>query len=456
MNSIGSENKPLEVAIIGSGPSGYYAAQSLFGSEKKINITMFDRLPTPYGLVRGGVAPDHQKIKNVIRVYEKISISSGFQFIGNVLVGKDISIDDLRNNFHATIFACGAETDRKLGIPGEDLQGSHTATAFVGWYNGHPDYRDLSFDLSQEIAVVVGQGNVAADVSRILSKTADELKQTDIADHALQQLAESKIKEIHVIGRRGPVQAKFTPEELKEFGELEDCNPVVDSSTLQLNEASQKELESPEGRTNVKNFEVFKDFANRDLTKKNRSCFFRFLEGPIELMGTERLEGILLAKNSLSGDPFKQRAEKTGETVEQKCGILFRSIGYNGIPIEGVPFDEKEGIFPNDKGRLLDNGSVVNGVYVTGWIKRGPSGIIGTNKPDSVETVNCLLEDIEKIDGEKSGNSGIMKILSEKQTRAVNYDGWKKIDEAEVKRGEPKGKPREKFTRIEEMLDIIK
>ena len=173
-------------------------------------------------------------------------------------------------------------------------------------------------------------------------------------------------------------------------------------------------------------------------------------------MGTERLEGILLAKNSLSGDPFKQRAEKTGETVEQKCGILFRSIGYNGIPIEGVPFDEKEGIFPNDKGRLLDNGSVVNGVYVTGWIKRGPSGIIGTNKPDSVETVNCLLEDIEKIDGEKSGNSGIMKILSEKQTRAVNYDGWKKIDEAEVKRGEPKGKPREKFTRIEEMLDIIK
>ena len=456
MNSIGSENKPLEVAIIGSGPSGYYAAQSLFGSEKKINITMFDRLPTPYGLVRGGVAPDHQKIKNVIRVYEKISISPGFQFIGNVLVGKDISIDDLRNNFHATIFACGAETDRKLGIPGEDLQGSHTATAFVGWYNGHPDYRDLSFDLSQEIAVVVGQGNVAADVSRILSKTADELKQTDIADHALQQLAESKIKEIHVIGRRGPVQAKFTPEELKEFGELGDCNPVVDSSTLQLNEASQKELESPEGRTNVKNFEVFKDFANRDLTKKNRSCFFRFLEGPIELMGTERLEGILLAKNSLSGDPFKQRAEKTGETVEQKCGILFRSIGYNGIPIEGVPFDEKEGIFPNDKGRLLDNGSVVNGVYVTGWIKRGPSGIIGTNKPDSVETVNCLLEDIEKIDGEKPGNSGIMKILSEKQTRAVNYDGWKKIDEAEVKRGEPKGKPREKFTRIEEMLDIIK
>ena len=456
MNSIGSENKPLEVAIIGSGPSGYYAAQSLFGSEKKINITMFDRLPTPYGLVRGGVAPDHQKIKNVIRVYEKISISPGFQFIGNVLVGKDISIDDLRNIFHATIFACGAETDRKLGIPGEDLQGSHTATAFVGWYNGHPDYRDLSFDLSQEIAVVVGQGNVAADVSRILSKTADELKQTDIADHALQQLAESKIKEIHVIGRRGPVQAKFTPEELKEFGELEDCNPVVDSSTLQLNEASQKELESPEGRTNVKNFEVFKDFANRDLTKKNRSCFFRFLEGPIELMGTERLEGILLAKNSLSGDPFKQRAEKTGETVEQKCGILFRSIGYNGIPIEGVPFDEKEGIFPNDKGRLLDNGSVVNSVYVTGWIKRGPSGIIGTNKPDSVETVNCLLEDIEKIDGEKSGNSGIMKILSEKQTRAVNYDGWKKIDEAEVKRGEPKGKPREKFTRIEEMLDIIK
>ena len=456
MNSIGSENKPLEVAIIGSGPSGYYAAQSLFGSEKKINITMFDRLPTPYGLVRGGVAPDHQKIKNVIRVYEKISISPGFQFIGNVLVGKDISIDDLRNNFHATIFACGAETDRKLGIPGEDLQGSHTATAFVGWYNGHPDYRDLSFDLSQEIAVVVGQGNVAADVSRILSKTADELKQTDIADHALQQLAESKIKEIHVIGRRGPVQAKFTPEELKEFGELEDCNPVVDSSTLQLNEASQKELESPEGRTNVKNFEVFKDFANRDLTKKNRSCFFRFLEGPIELMGTERLEGILLAKNSLSGDPFKQRAEKTGETVEQKCGILFRSIGYNGIPIEGVPFDEKEGIFPNDKGRLLDNGSVVNGVYVTGWIKRGPSGIIGTNKPDSVETVNCLLEDIEKIDGEKPGNSGIMKILSEKQIRSVNYDGWKKIDEAEVKRGEPKGKPREKFTRIKEMLDIIK
>ena len=456
MNSLGSEDKPLEVAIIGSGPSGYYAAQSLFRSDKKINITMFDRLPTPYGLVRGGVAPDHQKIKNVIRVYEKISVSPEFQFIGNVSVGKDININDLRENFHATIFACGAETDRKLGIPGEDLQGSHTATAFVGWYNGHPDYRDLSFDLSQEIAVVVGQGNVAADVSRILAKTVDELKQTDIADHALQQLAESKIKEIHVIGRRGPVQAKFTPEELKEFGELADCNPVVDSSTLELNEASQKELDSPEGKTNVKNFEVFKDFANRDLIKKNRSCFFRFLESPIELIGKERLEGIVLAKNSLSGDPFKQRAEKTDEIVEQKCSILFRSIGYNGIPIEGVPFDEERGIFPNDKGRLLDNGSVVNGVYVTGWIKRGPSGIIGTNKPDSVETVNCLLEDIEKIDGEKFGNKGIMNILNKRQIKSINYGNWKKIDEAEVKRGEPKGKPREKFTRIDEMLNIIK
>lgn len=456
MSNPGSPDNPLRVAIVGSGPSGFYATEALIKSDINVKIDMFERLPAPYGLVRNGVAPDHPKLKQAILLYDKIAQSEEFNFLGNVTVGKDITVDELRQTHHAVVLTCGAETDRKLGIPGEDLPGSYTATEFVGWYNGHPDYRDRTFDLSHEVAVIIGQGNVAADVSRILSKTVDELKHTDIAQHALDALAESKIREIHVIGRRGPAQAKFTPKELREFGELQDCEPVVDASDLELNPASREEMEDKSNATNIKVYQLFREFSERPASGKSRKCFFRFLLSPVELLGKDKLEKIVFETNTLQGDPFKQSAVGTGEKQELEAGIMFRSIGYRGVPIEGVPFDERRGVFPNDNGRVTEDGTVVPQLYVAGWIKRGPTGIIGTNRADSVETVNSLLEDVDSMAADsKPGAEGLLPLLKERNIRFISYPEWKKIDDREIERGKPAGKPREKFTDINEMLAVL-
>ena len=460
MANLGTEQNPLLVAIVGSGPSGFYAAEALIKSEFKANVDIIERLPSPYGLVRSGVAPDHPKLKTAINLYKKIADNPHFNLIANVTVGRDISIEDLRKTHHAVILTYGAETDRKLGVPGEDLKGSHTATEFVGWYNGHPDYRELEFDLSQDTAVIIGQGNVAADVSRILSKTVDELKHTDIAQHALDVLAESKLKEIHVIGRRGPAQAKFTPKELREFGELSDCNPIILEEDLQLNDESKKELEEKTNVTNRKVYDQFCEYSKRELdSSKSKKCFFRFLMGPQEIIGNNQIEKLILEKNELSGEPFKQSAKGTNETIEINTGILFRSIGYHGIPMPGVPFHESWGTIPNEKGRVTENdGAVVEQLYTGGWIKRGPSGIIGTNRACSVETVTNLLNDIEKLDSEtkKHGAKEIYSKLDSKNVRHINFAEWSQIDTKEIEHGEPKGKPREKYTSIEEMLSVIK
>lgn len=460
MANLGTEQNPLLVAIVGSGPSGFYAAEALIKSEFEVNVDIIERLPSPYGLVRSGVAPDHPKLKTAINLYKKIADDPHFNLIANVTVGRDISIEDLRKTHHAVILTYGAETDRKLGVPGEDLKGSHTATEFVGWYNGHPDYRELEFDLSQDTAVIIGQGNVAADVSRILSKTVDELKHTDIAQHALDVLAESKLKEIHVIGRRGPAQAKFTPKELREFGELSDCNPIILEEDLQLNDESKKELEEKTNVTNRKVYDQFCEYSKRELdSSKSKKCFFRFLMGPQEIIGNNQIEKLILEKNELSGEPFKQSAKGTNETIEINTGILFRSIGYHGIPMPGVPFHESWGTIPNEKGRVTENdGAVVEQLYTGGWIKRGPSGIIGTNRACSVETVTNLLNDIEKLDTEtkKHGAKEIYSKLDSKNVRHINFAEWSQIDTKEIEHGEPKGKPREKYTSIEEMLSVIK
>jgi len=459
MSTLGTEENPLLVAIVGSGPSGFYAAEALIKSDANVKVDLLERLPSPYGLVRSGVAPDHQKLKQVIALYQKTADSADFNLIANVNVGTDITIEELCESHHAVIMTSGAETDRKLGVPGEDLDGSYTATEFVGWYNGHPDYRDREFDLSHDVAVIIGQGNVAADVSRILSKTVDELKHTDIAQHALDTLAESKIKEIHVIGRRGPAQAKFTPKELREFGELSDCNSIVQASDMTLNPESHKELEEKSNIGSKKIYDLFCDFSKREAdSAKSRNCHFKFLMGPKELVGESKLEKIILEKNQLSGDAFKQSARGTGETLELETGILFRSIGYRGVPIAGVPFHDSWGTIPNEKGRITDNdGNIIPKLYTAGWIKRGPSGIIGTNRACSVETVQCLLEDIEKLDDgmSRSGAEKIYSILDGKNIRHISFDDWKKIDDKEVEIGEPKGKPREKFTYVEEMLSVI-
>ncbi len=460
MAKLGSEENPLLVAIVGSGPSGFYAAEALIKSEINVKVDILERLPSPYGLVRSGVAPDHQKLKQVIALYQKTADSPDFNLIANVNVGTDISVEELCQSHHAVIMTSGAETDRKLGVPGEDLNGSYTATEFVGWYNGHPDYRDHEFDLSHEVAVIIGQGNVAADVSRILSKTVDELKHTDIAQHALDALAESKIKEIHVIGRRGPAQAKFTPKELREFGELSDCNSIVRAEDMILNPESEKELLEKSNIASKKIYDQFCDFSKREAdSTKSKNCYFKFLMGPKELVGNTKLEKVILEKNQLSGEAFKQSARGTGETIELETGILFRSIGYRGIPIVGIPFHESWGTIPNENGRITDNdGNIVPKLYTAGWIKRGPSGIIGTNRACSVETVQCLLEDIEKLDDgtSKSGAGKIYSILDGKNIRHINFNDWKKIDAKEIKIGEPKGKPREKFTSVDEMLSVIK
>ncbi len=454
MSEPGSDAYPLQVAIVGSGPSGFYAAEALFRSGRAVRVDMFERLPAPFGLVRYGVAPDHPKLKEPIRVYDTIARTPGFRLLANVTVGRDVSVAELRAAYHAVIFCSGAESDRRLGVPGEDLPGSHTATEFVGWYNAHPDYRERRFDLAQEIAVIIGQGNVAIDVCRILAKTVDELRHTDIAEHALEALAESRIREIHLIGRRGPAQAKFTNKEFRELGELADCDPVVDPADLVLNPESERELTERAGSVAKKNLEILQGFATRPQRSVRRRVFIRFLLSPVELRGRSRLESVVLERNRLEGPPFEQRAVGTGERIEQPCGLLFRSIGYKGVAIPGVPFDPRQGVFPTAEGRIVDpSGAVVPGLYASGWIKRGPTGIIGTNRADSVATVNSLLADLPLLDhGPKPGAEGLEAL---RRVRVVGYDDWLVIDRAEVARGTPKGKPREKFTRTAEMLSLL-
>jgi ferredoxin/flavodoxin---NADP+ reductase len=456
MRNPGTQENPLRVAMIGSGPAGFYAAEALIQSESAVQVDMFERLASPFGLVRSGVAPDHPKLKQPIRVYQEIAESSQFRFLGNVTAGRDISVQELKDCYHVVVFACGAQADRAMGIGGEYLPGSHAATEFVGWYNGHPDYRDLVFDLSHETAIVIGQGNVAVDVCRILAKTADELRHTDIAAHALEVLAESRVREIHMIGRRGPAQAKFTHPELRELGNLADCDPIVDPRDLELNPASREELADRSNRAAIKSYEVLQEFAARPPPTRHRRCHIDFLKIPIELIGDARLERVLLMRNRLVGEASRQVAQETGEVEELACGVLFRSIGYRGVAIAGVPFDAARGVIPNRDGRVIDAGNVVPGLYVTGWIKRGPTGIIGTNREDSVLTVNAILADLPHLDaGAKPGADRVKALLESSGIRVVSYADWQQIDAAEIRRGEQAAKPREKFTRLEEMLNVI-
>lgn len=454
MGNLGTEDNPLRVAIVGSGPSGFYATEALLKAGLRVRIDLLERLPVPYGLVRSGVAPDHPKLKQVIEVYSRIAECPDFNYIGNVAVGRDISIAELCASHHAVILTCGAESDRNLGIPGEAIPGSHTATEFVGWYNGHPDYRDRSFDLSHETAVVIGQGNVAADVARILAKTEQELAHTDIAEHALSHMAASKVRTIYVIGRRGPAQAKFTSKELREFGELEHCDAVVDEQELELNDASRAELEDKSNPGARKIYDQFREFAVQRIAGKPRRVIFTFLKSPVEILGNGRVSRIRLETNTLAGEAFKQSARGTGKTMEIEAGIVFRSIGYKGVAIAGVPFDARNGVVPNVDGRVTNGRETIPQLYAAGWIKRGPTGIIGTNRADSVATVNSLLNDLSTLgsDAAKRGTEAIYECLRRKGVRFVTFSDWKVLDKREIERGQPKGKPREKFTRVHEML----
>jgi ferredoxin/flavodoxin---NADP+ reductase len=462
MSKIGTEENPLRVAIVGAGPSGFYAAEHILkDGDLHAQVDLFDRLPTPFGLVRGGVAPDHPKIKSVIRVYEKTAARDGFRFFGNVKIGHDVEVEDLERLYHAIVFTVGCETDRQLGIPGEELPGSHAATAFVGWYNAHPDYANEEFDLSCERAVVIGNGNVAMDVARMLALTDHELRQTDTADHAIEALDAKGIREIVVLGRRGPAQAAFTNPEIKELGEMEDADVIVAPEDVELDPASAAYLESDEAdKTTRVNVETLKEFSQREPQGRKQRIVLRFLASPVEIKGEDRVESIVIGRNELVEEGGSLRAKHTGETEELKCGLVLRSVGYTGVPIEGVPFDEKRGLILNDGGRVLDSHDAGHkvGHYTAGWIKRGPSGVIGTNKKDALETVRHLFADVESktlLIPEKPDPGAVEDLLRERGIRYVSFEDWQAIDQAEVGRGEPHGRPRVKFVQVEEMLDTI-
>jgi ferredoxin--NADP+ reductase len=455
----GSKNDPLRVAIVGSGPAGFYAAEALLAHpEIDFEVDMLDRLPTPFGLVRAGVAPDHPKIKNVIRRYEKTAGHEAFRFFGNVDVGADVSAAELAEVHHAVVWAYGAGADRRLGIPGEELPGSHAATEFVAWYNAHPDFAGREFDLDCERVVVVGNGNVAADVARMLVLTREELETTDTAHYAIDALAGSSVREVVILGRRGPAQAAFTNPEVRELGELVDADVHIDAAAMDLDEASRAYLESDQAdATTRKNVESFTEFASRDPEGKGKRVELRFLRSPLEIHGSDRVEAITVGVNELVADESGAlRPRETGESERIECGMVLRSIGYMGTSIDGVPHDPRTGVIPNDEGRVVDaGGSPIPGQYVVGWIKRGPSGVIGTNKKDAQETVSHLLEDAERglMPVVEATDESLPELLRSRDVQFVELDGWRAIDALETDRGEPLGRPRLKLTEVEEMLD---
>ena len=450
----------IKIAIVGSGPAAFYGAEHL---QKKLGdrvfIDMFEKLPTPHGLVRSGVAPDHQKMKTVSRAYDKIASNPQFRFFGLVEFGKHVTLEDLRNRYHQIVFATGAQTDRKMEIPGEDLLGSRTATEFVGWYNAHPDYIDFDFDFSGKRVVIVGVGNVAVDVARILALTKDELEKTDIADYALEKLAKSGVREIHVLGRRGPAQAAFTNPELRELGNLEDADFLALADEAEPDSLTLKELKRKPNRATQTKIGLIKKASER-VPSKSKKIVIRFLVSPIEIIAGEnnRVKSVKIVRNKLyKSDDGSLRPKPTDEVEEIPADLVFRSVGYRGIPLRDVPFDDRLAIIPNEKGRVLDKtgGSPLLGLYAIGWIKRGPTGVIGTNKADAGETVSCMIEDIERkniLRPELTSGESIKELFDEKY---ISYDEWLRVDSFEKKAGEKQGKPRVKVMRLEEILEIL-
>jgi ferredoxin/flavodoxin---NADP+ reductase len=466
-----SNETPIRVAVIGSGPAGFYTAGHLLkAAGEHLEVDMLERLPTPWGLVRSGVAPDHPKIKSVTRVYEKTAAHPRFRYFGNVTFGEHVSRQEMLERYHAVVYATGSPSDRALGIPGEDLPGAHAATEFVGWYNGHPDFTDLGVDLlSAERAVVIGNGNVALDVARMLVLAPEELAPTDTADHALEVLARSRVREVVVVGRRGPAQAAFTNPELLELADLEEADVIVDPAELQRALA----VEDPNlDTTATRNVEILRGYASREPAGRPKRIVLRFLLSPTALIADRagRLKAVELVRNELVGDDEgRLRARATDEHETLEAGLVFRAIGYRGQALPGVPFDERTALIPNEGGRVIDpdTARVIPGEFVVGWIKRGPTGVIGTNKKDAQETVDAILADLAPLIDPSSGNGTgvahvppravaeeVEELLRSRQPQLVTYTGWEAIDRHERALGEQAGRPRVKLTRIEQLLEV--
>jgi ferredoxin--NADP+ reductase len=455
---LGTAARPLRVAVIGAGPAGFFTVEALLKQKELVcRIDMFNRLPTPYGLVREGVAPDHQSIKSVTRVYQKLAEQSSVRYFGNVTFGRDLTLDELHAYYDQIVFAVGAQSDRRMGIPGEDLAGSMPATAFVGWYNAHPDYADLNPDLSMERVVVIGNGNVAMDVTRILVADPDELAKTDIADHALAALRTSKVREVVMVGRRGAAQAAFTNPELKEFGELHGVDVIVDPAEIALDEASAAAI--ADDKTATKNVEMLRRYAEHAAGSAPRRIVMRFLASPVEILGNDgKVSAIRLERNTLSvGSDGSIKAQGSGTFEQLECGMVLRSVGYKGAALPDVPFDNGRGVIPNRDGRVLEQsgGEPRSGEYVVGWIKRGPSGVIGTNKPDAVATVNAMLADLPQLP-DAAREEDVTALLQQRGVDIVTFADWRALDAVETQRGSEQGRPRVKSARVDEMMAIIR
>jgi ferredoxin/flavodoxin---NADP+ reductase len=450
--------RPYHVAIVGSGPSGYFAAASLLkfadsDDDGDVRVDMLEMLPTPWGLVRSGVAPDHPKIKSISAQFEKTALDPRFRFFGNIVVGDHVQAAELAERYDAVIYAVGAQSDRSLGIPGEDLPGSVAAVDFVGWYNAHPHFEEMAPDISSGRAVVVGNGNVALDVARILVTDPDVLATTDIADHALQSLHDRGVEEVLIVGRRGPLQAPFTTLELRELGHLEglgDVDVIVDPSDFA--DISDEDVEAA-GKTVKNNIKVLRGYSEREPRGAKRRIVFRFRTSPIEIKGEHRVESIVLGRNQLVNENGRIVAKDTGEREEEPAQLVVRAVGYRGVPTPGLPFDEKTGTIPHTGGRI--DGSPNE--YVVGWIKRGPTGVIGSNKSDSQETVDTLLSDLSGADLADVGADHSEKLVAwllERQPKLITDDHWKLINDYERAAGEPHGRPRVKVTSVAELLRI--
>jgi ferredoxin--NADP+ reductase len=456
--ALGSPERPLRVAIVGAGPSGFYTAAALLGAKPvALGIDLFDRLPTPYGLVRYGVAPDHPKIKEVARVFEKIALDPRVRFLGNVDFGRDLALDDLRRHYDQVVFAVGGQSDRRLGVPGENLAGSLSSTAFVAWYSRHPDFLDLEVDLGVPAAAVVGLGNVALDVARILARDPEELARTDISDDALAALRASAIRDVFLLARRGPVQAKCSPQELKEIAHLAGVDLLVDPRDLALDPASAAEL--ADDREAQKNLGILRAAAERGPTGAPRRIRLRFLASPVEIVGgIGRVTSLRVERNRLAPTPRGLAAEGTGEFETLPLGLVVRAVGYRSFPLVGLPFDERQEIVPNAGGRVIDpaSGAPIPGLYVAGWVKRGPTGLIGSNKPDAAETAAKMLEDLPAASpAPEPAAEAIDALLAARGVRAVSFADWQRLDAREIERGRPHGRPRVKFGPVEEMLAAL-
>jgi len=429
----------ISIAIIGAGPAGFYTAEALLDGVPDARIDIVERLPTPFGLIRAGVAPDHQTTKKVAKRFQQTALRELVRYYGNVEVGRDVTIDELREIYDAVIFAVGAPADRTLGIPGEDKPGVHGSTAFVGWYNGHPDYRGLKPRMDTRAAVIVGNGNVALDVARVLVKSRQEMAVSDLPDHAAESIHRSPISDVYVLGRRGPAEAKFTNVELREMGRLEECAPLVEPPVLQ---PSTEALSDRDRRLSEKNLATFGEFIEAASGNKPKRVHFRFFTAPVEIIGDDRVEGIRVETTRLENG----RTVGTGETSVIPCGLIVVAIGYRGLPFDGIPFDPVRGLIPNDDGRIG------KGLYAVGWAKRGPTGIIASNRPDGLTCAEQIQADIRQ--GTRPGREALDRILSKRHVRTVTFDDWLEIDAAETQSAVGPA-PRRKFTTFAEMLAVI-